>query len=113
MVCIGFSVCVAVIFSSADKVFSGADGITDLSVIIVVRPSVNFHFKSLLLLQFLLDHSDFFTRETKHIVPDIVPPCNKAGISNFQIEFQISFKHYSSFSSYLIILNFLLENLGR
>ena len=48
------------------------------------RPSVNFCFKSLLLLQFLFDHSEFFTGETSHIVP----PCNKAGISNFCLEFQ-------------------------
>ena len=95
------------IFSSADKVISRADGITDLAVIVVICPSsisppVNFHFKSLLLLQFLYIHSEFFTRETKHIVP----PCNKARISNFQFEFQISLKCYSSFSSYLNILIF-------
>ena len=70
--------------------------------------SVNFWFKSLLLLQFILDHSEFFTGETRHIVP----PCNKAGISNFCLEFQefqefqISLTRYSSFSSYSIILNF-------
>ena len=97
---------------------SGADGITDCpsSVVVVRRPSssVNFCFKSLLLLQFLFDHSEFFTGETRHIVP----PCNKAGISNFCLEFQkfqkfqISSKRYSSFSSYSIILNFLLEKLG-
>ena len=64
------------------------------------RPSVNFCFKSLLLLQFLFNHSEFFTGETSHIVP----PCNKAGISNFCLEFQklqkfqISWKRYSSFS---------------
>ena len=78
------------------------------------RPSVNFCFKSLLLLQFLFDHSEFFTGETRHIVP----PCNKAGISNFCLElqklqkFQISWKRYSSFSSYSIILKFILEKLG-
>ena len=32
----------------------------------------------LLLLQFLFDHSEFFTGETRHIVP----PCNEAGISD-------------------------------
>ena len=80
----------------------------------VRRPSVNFCFKSLLLLQFLFDHSEFFTGETRHIVP----PCNKAGISNFCLEFQklqkfqISWKRYSSFSSYSIILKFILEKLG-
>ena len=36
-------------------------------------------FKMLLLLQFLFDHSEIFTGETRHIVP----PYNKAGISNF------------------------------
>ena len=72
------------------------------------RPSVNFCFKSLLLLQFLFENSEFFTGETRHIVP----PCNKAGISNFCLEFQklqkfqISWKRYSSYSSYSIILNF-------
>ena len=71
-------------------------------------------FKTLLRLQFIFDHSEFFTEETRHIVP----PYNKAGISNFCLEFQklqkfqISSKRYSSFSSYLIILKFLLEKLG-
>ena len=85
-----------------------------LSVVRRRRPSVNFCFKSLLLLQFLFENSEFFTRETRHIVP----PCNKAGISNFCLEFQklqkfqISWKRYSSYSSHSIILNFLLEKLG-
>ena len=39
---------------------------------------------TLLLLQFLFDNSEFFTGETRHIVL----PCNKAGISNFCLEFQ-------------------------
>ena len=71
-------------------------------------------FKTLLLLQFLFDHSEIFTRETRHIVP----PYYKAGISNFCLEFQklqkfqISSKRYFSFSSYSIILKFLLEKLG-
>ena len=71
-------------------------------------------FKTLLLLQFIFDHSEFFTEETRHIVP----PYNKAGISNFCLEFQklqkfqISSKRYSSFSSYSIILKFLLKKLG-
>ena len=102
------------IISSADEgQLSGADGITDLSVV-RRRPSVNFFFKSLLLPQFLFDHSEFFTGETRHIVP----PYNNAGISNFCLEFQklqkfqISSERYSSFSSYSIILNFLLEKLG-
>ena len=62
-------------------------------------------------LQFLFDHSETFTGETRHIVP----PYNKAGISNFFcLEFQkLQFfsKRYSSFSSYSIILKFLLEKL--
>ena len=78
--------------SSADDVSSA-----ELMVLLIVcrpssssvvvrrrRPSVNFCFKSLLLLQFLFENSEFFTRETRHIVP----PCNKAGISNFCLEFQ-------------------------
>ena len=44
----------------------------------------------------------FFTGKTMHILP----PCNKSGISNFCLEFQIVLKCYS-FSSYPIILNFL------
>ena len=57
------------------------------SVVVVRRPSSSVRqllFKSLLLLQFLFDNSEFFTGETRHIVP----PCNKAGISNFCLEFQ-------------------------
>ena len=71
-------------------------------------------FKTLLLLEFLFDHSEIFTGETRHIVP----PYNKAGISNFCLEFQklqkfqISSKRYFSLSSYSIILKFLLEKLG-
>ena len=71
-------------------------------------------FKMLLLLQFLFDPSEIFTGETRHIVP----PYNIAGISNFFcLEFQklqklqIFSKRYSSFSSYSIILKFLLEKL--
>ena len=84
------------IFSSADPKVSSAELMVLLicpssvarrrpsSSVIVRRPSVNFCFKSLLLLQFLFDHSEFFTGETRHIVP----PCNKAGISNFCLELQ-------------------------
>ena len=36
-------------------------------------------FKMLLLLQFLFNHSEIFTGETRHIVP----PYNKGRISNF------------------------------
>ena len=76
--------------------------------------------KTLLLLQFLFDHSEIYTGETRLIVP----PYNKAGISNssFCLEIpeiaeilqklQISWKRYFSFSSYSIILKFLLEKLG-
>ena len=61
------------IFSSADDVSSA-----ELMVLLIVRRP------SLLLLQFLFENSEFFTGETRHIVP----PCNKAGISNFCLEFQ-------------------------
>ena len=56
--------------------------------------------KTLLLLQFLFDHSEFFTGETRHIMP----PCNKAGISNFCLEFQKlqKFQWKRHFSSVLI-----------
>ena len=74
--------------------------------------------KTLLLLQFLFDHSEIYTGETRHIVA----PYNKAGISNFYLEFQkiaeilqkcqIFWKRYFSFSSYSIILKFLPEKLG-
>ena len=75
------------VFSSADPKVSSAELMVLLicpSSVVVRRPSVNFCFKSLLLLQFLFDNSEFFTGETRHIVP----PCNKAGISNFCLEFQ-------------------------
>ena len=62
----------------------------------------------MLLLQSLLDDSEFLTRETRHIEP----PCNKAGLSKFHLEFveydefQISLKCYFSFSRFWIIQNF-------
>ena len=65
-------------------------------------------FQTLLLIQFLFNHSEMFTGETRHLVS----PYNKASISNFCLEFQklqkfqISLKCYSSFSSYSIILKF-------
>ena len=68
----------------------------------------------LLLLEFSFDHSEIFTGETRHIVP----PYNKARISDFCLEFQklqklqISSKRYSSFSSYSIILIFFPDKLG-
>ena len=71
----------------------------------VHRPSVNFCFKSLLLLQFLFDHSEFFTGETRHIVP----PCNKAGISNFYLEFQ-KFVEIPDFLKTLLLLQFLFDH---
>ena len=56
------------LFSSADNVSSA-----ELMVLLILRrpsssvvrrrPSVNFCFKSLLLLQFLFDHSEFFTEK--------------------------------------------------
>ena len=68
----------------------------------------------LLLFQFLFDHSENFTGKTRHIVP----PYNKAGISIFFLlriseiaEITDFSKRYSSFSSYSIILKFLLEKL--
>ena len=72
----------------------------------------------LLLLQFLFNHSEIFTGETRHIVP----PYNKGRNFKFLLiipeiaeilqKLQISSKRYSSFSSYSIIPKFLLENLG-
>ena len=75
------------LISSADPKVSSAELMVLLicpSSVVVRHPSVNFCFKSLLLLQFLFDHSEFFTGETRHMGP----PCNKAGISNFCLEFQ-------------------------
>ena len=75
-------------------------------------------FKTLLLLQFLFNHCEIFTGKTRHIVP----PYNKGRISNFCLEFQKLQKYCRNyrflqnatppFSSYSIILKFLLENLG-
>ena len=48
---------------------SGANGINDFpSSLSIISPSVNFCFKSLLFLLFLLDHSNLFARETRNIV---------------------------------------------
>ena len=106
------------LFSSADNVSSA-----ELMVLLIVRrpssvvvrrrpsssvvrrPSVNFCFKSLLLLQFLFDNSEFFTGETRHIVP----PCNNAGISNFCLEFQI-IAEIPDFLKMLLLLQFLFDN---
>ena len=96
-------------------IFNAADDLSSAELmVLLICPLVNFCFKLLLLIQFLFDHSEFVTGETSHIVP----PCNKAGISNFCLEFQklqkfqISSKRYSSFSSYSMILKFLLKKLG-
>ena len=75
-----------------------------------LRLSVNLCVKSLLLhqLEFLFDHSEFCTEETRRIVR----PCNKAGISNLLLEFQefhFSLKHYTLVNSYWVILKFLTE----
>ena len=56
--------------------------------VIVVHQSNAWHklmFQVTTLLQFRLDHSEFFTRETRHIEP----LCNKARISKFCLEFLI------------------------
>ena len=91
------------------RLISRASGITDLSIV-RHRPSVNFCFQLLLLLQFLFDHSEFFTRETRHILLT----CNKAVIYNFCLEFkEFTFaSNCYSFSSCSIILVFPLEKLG-
>ena len=62
---------------------SGASSITDLVTSPLWESSINFSFKSLLLLQFLLDPSNFFASETRHKEP----PFNKARISKFRLEF--------------------------
>ena len=60
----------------------------------------------LLLLQFLFDHSEIFTGETRHIVP----PYNKAGISNFFcLEFQ-KFAEITDFFKTLLLLQFLFNH---
>ena len=71
-------------------------------VLLICLSSVNCGFKILLGLQFLFNHSEIFTRKTRHIVS----PCNKAGISIFHLEFQISLERHSSFSSFSIMLIF-------
>ena len=60
----------------------------------------------LLLLQFLFDHSEIFTGETRHIVP----PYNKAGISNFFcLEFQ-KLQKLQLFFKTLLFLQFLFNH---
>ena len=53
----------------------------------------------MLLLQFLFDQSDFFTSETRHIVPHY----NKAGISKFCLESLIVYE-------LLLLLQFALDH---
>ena len=73
------------------------------------RPSINFCFKSLLLFQFLFNHSDFFTRETKHIEQLCIQHSRKFNIP-FGIPWILDWKKCnSSFSSYLIIQIFFAE----
>ena len=64
-----------------------------------VPPLVNVYFKSLLLLQFLFDHSEYSIRETRHIVP----PCNKNQNFKFLIWIPDFFKT-------LLLLQFLFDH---
>ena len=76
--------------------------------VIIVRLSVNFCFKSLLLLQFIFNHSEFFTGETIHIVP----PCNKAGILTFCLEFQKFKEDYLVlFLMCTMLFNYIIPNI--
>ena len=59
----------------------------------------------LLLLQFLFDHSEIFTGETRHIVP----PYNKGRISNFC--FRIAeIAEIPDFFKMLLLLQFLFDH---
>ena len=79
-----------------------------MSIFIIVRLSVNFCFKSLLLLQFIFNHSEFFTGETVHIVP----PCNKAGILTFCLEFQKFKEDYLVlFLMCTMLFNYIIPNI--
>ena len=100
------------IFSSADPKVSSAELMVLLicpsSWSVVVRHPSTFalnHYSSFSSYWLILN---FLHEKLKHIVP----PCNKARISNIQLEFQISSKLYSPFSSYSIILTSLLEKQG-
>ena len=64
--------------------------------------------KTLLLLQFLFDHSEIYTGETRQLVP----PYNKAGISNFCLEFQKLQKYCRNarFLKTLLLLQFLFDH---
>ena len=83
---------------------SGAYGMYDFVL------SISFHFKSLVLLQFLVDHSDFcYQKKTRHIVP----PRNKSRISKFSLQFmefhelQISLKLNSPKVFFFLFVFFL------
>ena len=59
-----------------------------------------------LLLQFLFDHSETFTGETRHIVP----PYNKAGISNFFLLRISEIAEITDFFKTLLLLQFLFNH---
>ena len=60
----------------------------------------------LLLLQFLFDHSEIFTGETRHIVL----PYNKAGISNFFLLRISEIAEITDFFKTLLLLQFLFNH---
>ena len=60
----------------------------------------------LLLLQFLFDHSEIFTGETRHIVP----PYNKAGISNCFLLRISEIAEITAFFKTLLFLQFLFNH---
>ena len=60
----------------------------------------------LLLLQFLFDHSEIFTGETRHIVP----PYNKAGISIFFLLRISEIAEITDFFKTLLLLQFLFNH---
>ena len=64
--------------------------------------------KTLLLLQFLFDHCEIYTGETRHIVP----PYNKAGISKFLLgipEIAENIAEIPDFLKMLLLLQFLFD----
>ena len=60
----------------------------------------------LLLLQFLFDHSEIFTGETRHIVP----PYNKAGSSIFFLLRISEIAEIADFFKTLLLLQFLFNH---
>ena len=60
----------------------------------------------LLLLQFLFDHSENFTGETRHIVP----PYNKAGIPNFFLLRISEIAEITDFFKTILLLQFLFNH---